>query len=281
MELRHKNAGTLFIVATPIGNLQDITLRALDTLKQVDLVAAEDTRHSGKLLAHYGIKTKLIALHDYNEAKCGKFLCQELQQGKNIALIADAGTPLISDPGYHLIKIVQEHNLKVVPIPGACAAIAALSAAGLPTDKFLFLGFLPAKTGQQTSFLTELTKQPYTMIFYESPHRLLPTIVNMAQVFGEERSVVLAKELTKTFETIHATTLGQLSSWLLADPNRQKGEFVILVHGAVQLHEIDASVMQVVQVLAKYLPSKQAATIAAQITGVNKNQLYKLLLNLA
>lgn len=269
---------TLFIVATPIGNLQDITLRALDTLKQVDLIAAEDTRHSGKLLSHYGIKTKLIALHDYNESKCSHFICEQLKQGKNIALISDAGTPLISDPGYHLVNAVREQGYKVVPIPGACAAIAALSASGMPTDKFLFLGFLPAKSSQQIKHLEGLVGESCTMVFYESPHRLLQTIENMAQVFGQERQVVLGKELTKTFETIHATTLSQLSEWLVADTDRQRGEFVILVHGATKTIEIDAEIMRILQILAKDLPSKQAATIASQITGVNKNQLYKLLI---
>ena len=269
---------TLFIVATPIGNLQDITLRALDTLKQVDLIAAEDTRHSGKLLSHYGIKTKLIALHDYNETKCSQFICEQLKQGKNIALISDAGTPLISDPGYHLVNIVREQGYKVVPIPGACAAIAALSAAGMPTDKFLFLGFLPAKSSQQIKQLEELVGESCTLVFYESPHRLLQTIANMAQVFGQERQVVLAKELTKTFETIYATTLSQLQEWLIADTDRQRGEFVILVHGAAKMVEVDVEIMRILQILAKDLPSKQAAILAAQITGVNKNQLYKLLL---
>lgn len=269
---------TLFIVATPIGNLQDITLRALDTLKQVDLIAAEDTRHSGKLLSHYGIKTKLIALHDYNESKCSQFICEQLKQGKNIALISDAGTPLISDPGYHLVNIVREQGYKVVPIPGACAAIAALSASGMPTDKFLFLGFLPAKSSQQIKHLEELAGESCTLVFYESPHRLLQTIENMAQVFGQNRQVVLAKELTKTFETIHAATLNQLQEWLIADTDRQRGEFVILVHGAAKTIEVDAEIMRILQILAKELPSKQAATIASQITGINKNQLYKLVL---
>jgi 16S rRNA (cytidine1402-2'-O)-methyltransferase len=272
------NSGTLFLVATPIGNLGDITLRALETLKQVDLIAAEDTRHSSRLLQHFCIKTPLTSLHDYNEIKSSQFICTKLQQGKNIALISDAGTPLISDPGYHLVKTVRENNFQVVPIPGACAAIAALSAAGLPTDKFIFEGFLPAKTNQQLQHLNELISETRTLIFYESPHRLLQTINNMLAVFGPDRYVVIAKELTKIFETIYGNTLSEVQNWLLIDPQHQKGEFVVLVKGAEKTITINPEILRILKLLEKDLPSKQAATLAAQITGANKNQLYQLLI---
>ncbi|EKE00683.1 MAG: hypothetical protein ACD_21C00293G0012 [uncultured bacterium] len=270
--------GKLFLVATPIGNLKDITLRALETLKQVDLIAAEDTRHSGRLLQHYGIQTPLTSLHDYNETKCSQFIVKQLQQSKSIALISDAGTPLISDPGYHLVKAVTEKGFQVIPIPGACAAIAALGAAGLPTDKFVFEGFLPAKSNQQLQHLNDLAAEKRTLIFYESPHRLLQTISNMLAVFGPERYVVIAKELTKTFETIYGSPLVDVKNWLLDDPQRQKGEFVILVKGAEKAVIINPEILRILKLLAETLPSKQAATLTAQITGANKNQLYKMLI---
>lgn len=277
--MQKSNDGTLFLVATPIGNLGDITLRALETLKQVDLIAAEDTRHSSKLLQHFGIKTPLTSLHDYNETKSSKFICSQLQQGKNIALISDAGTPLISDPGYHLVKTVRENNFQAVPIPGACAAIAALSAAGLPTDKFVFAGFLPAKSKQQLQQLNELITETRTLIFYESPHRLLQTINNMLTTFGPNRYAVIAKELTKIFETIYGNTLSEVQNWLLADPQHQKGEFVILVKGVEKTVTINPEILRILKLLAKDLSSKQAATLTAQITGANKNQLYRMLIN--
>ena len=269
----------LYIVATPIGNLKDITLRALETLKEVDLIAAEDTRHSGKLLQHYDIKTPMISLHDHNEEKCSSLICKKLHLGKNIALISDAGTPLISDPGYHLVKEVTAQGFKIVPIPGACAAIAALSSAGLPTDKFVFEGFLPAKSTQRLKHLSGLANETRTIIFYESPHRLLKTTADMIAVFGPDRHVVIAKELTKTFETIHGNTLIEIQHWLLADPQRQKGEFVILVKGTKKVVTINAEVLRVLELLAKDIPSKKAAALTAQITGANKNQLYRLLIS--
>jgi len=271
--------GCLFLVATPIGNLNDITLRALETLKQVDLIAAEDTRHSSRLLQHYGIKTPVTSLHDYNEIKCSQFICKQLQQGKNVALISDAGTPLVSDPGYHLVKTVITSNFQIIPVPGACAAIAALSAAGLPTDKFVFEGFLPAKPNQQLQYLQEVINETRTLIFYESPHRLLQTINNMLTVFGPDRYVVIAKELTKIFETIYGNTLIEVQNWLLLDPQRQKGEFVILIKGAEKMVTINSEIIRILKLLATELPSKQAASLTAQITGANKNQLYRLLIN--
>lgn len=271
------NIGKLFLVATPIGNLKDITLRALETLKQVDLIAAEDTRHSNKLLQFYDIKTKVISLHNYNETKRSQFIFKQLQEGKNIALISDAGTPLINDPGYHLVKTVVTNGVQVIPIPGACAAIAALSAAGLPTDKFVFEGFLPAKSNAQLQRLQELVTETRTMIFYESPHRLLQTIKNMLEVFGADRYGVIAKELTKVFETIYSNTLIEIQNWLLTEPERQKGEFVILLKGAEKTVTINPEILHILKILAKDLPVKQAAALTAQITGANKNQLYRLL----
>ena len=273
--------GHLFLVATPIGNLKDITLRALETLKEVDLIAAEDTRHSRKLLQNYNINTPLTSLHDYNERKKEEFICKQLEQGKNIALISDAGTPLINDPGYHLVKTVTAKGWKAIPIPGACAAIAALSAAGLPTDKFIFEGFLSAKTNQQQEHLKKLTAETRTLIFYESTHRLLQTINNMITVFGPDRYVVIAKELTKTFETIYGNTLEEVQSWLTTDQQRQKGEFVILVKGAEKTATIDPEILRILNLLAETLPAKQAAKLTSQITGANKNQLYQLLIKKA
>ena len=270
------NVGSLFIVATPVGNLSDITLRALETLKDVDLIAAEDTRHSSKLLQYYNIKTPIISLHDYNETKRSQFILQKLQQGKNIALITDAGTPLISDPGYHLVKTIQENGLRVIPIPGACAAITALSASGLATNKFIFEGFLPAKSKQQLERLQELANETETMIFYESPHRLLATINNMITIFGQDRYIVIAKELTKTFETIYGNTIFEVQNWLMAKPERQKGEFVILVKGSSKDIEINPEVLRILELLSKHMSHKQAVALTSEITGANKNQLYKI-----
>ncbi len=273
-----KTSGTLFIVATPIGNLGDITLRALETLKNVDLIAAEDTRHSKKLLEHYGIITPTISLHNYNETKRCQFILNQLQQGKSVALITDAGTPLISDPGYHLVKTIRENGLDTIPIPGASAAIAALSAAGLPTDKFIFEGFLPAKSKQQLEHLQTLAGETRTIIFYESPHRLLATIGNMQVAFGDDRLVVLAKELTKTFETIHSDTLPGLQNWLIEKPERQKGEFVILVKGITKEKdaEITPETLRTLNLLSENMSHKQAVILTAKITGANKNVLYKI-----
>lgn len=273
------NQGKLFIVATPIGNLGDITLRALETLKQVDLIAAEDTRHSATLLRHYNIPTPVVSLHNYNETKRCQYILEQLQLGKNIALISDAGTPLISDPGYHLVKTIQENGLTVIPIPGACAAISSLSAAGLPTDKFIFEGFLPAKSNQQLQRLQEFAAETRTMVFYESPHRLLMTINNMSTLFGQDRYIVIAKELTKTFETIYGNTIIEVQNWLTTKPERQKGEFVILVKGIDKDPKdtaIDPEVLRIFELLAKNMSNKLAVALTAEITDTNKNKLYKI-----
>ncbi|PXZ07523.1 16S rRNA (cytidine(1402)-2'-O)-methyltransferase [Gilliamella apicola] len=268
---------TLYIVATPIGNLEDITLRAINTLKQVDLIAAEDTRHSGLLLQHLAIKAKLFALHDHNEQEKSQLLIEKLKSGLSIALISDAGTPLINDPGYHLVKACRENNINVVPIPGACAAIAALSASGLPSDKFSYEGFLPAKTKARQDYLTTLLDEPRTMIFYESTHRLLDTLQDMQTIWGSDKQIVLAKELTKTWETIVNFSILDLINWLQEDSNRQKGEFVLIVEGNNKTADaIDPKAINTLKLLLKELPLKKAAAITAEIYGLKKNQLYQI-----
>ncbi len=268
---------TLYIVATPIGNLDDITLRAINTLKQVDLIAAEDTRHSGLLLQHLGIKAKLIALHDHNEQEKSQLLIEKLKSGLSIALISDAGTPLINDPGYHLVKACRENNINVVPVPGACAAIAALCVAGLPSDRFSYEGFLPAKTKARQDYLTKLLDESRTMIFYESTHRLLDTLHDMQTIWGGDKQIVLAKELTKTWETIVNFSIIELIDWLQEDSNRQKGEFVLIVEGNNKTNDvIDSKAINTLKLLLKELPLKKAAAISAEIYGLKKNQLYQL-----
>lgn len=274
-------AGILYIVATPIGNLQDITLRALDTLKSVDLIAAEDTRHSKKLLEHYNVTTRLLALHDHNEREKYPYLLSLLEEGKSIALISDAGTPLISDPGYHLVTALRAAGIKIVPVPGACAAIAALSVAGLPTDQFLFVGFLPSKSQARQNRLSELKLIESTLIFYEAPHRILDLITDVIQVFGDERQLVIARELTKTFETILSGSAAEILQKLKADPHQQLGEFVVLIEGKTQetAKEMQQA-LQVYQILAKELPMKQAVQLAAEISKIKKNALYEQALKL-
>ena len=272
---------TLYIVATPIGNLDDITLRAIDTLKRVDLIAAEDTRHSGLLLQHLGIKAKLFSLHDHNEQEKAHVLIEKLQSGLSIALVSDAGTPLINDHGYHLVKACRENDIKVVPIPGACAAIAALSVAGLPSDKFIYEGFLPAKSKARQDSLASLITEPRTMIFYESTHRLLETLKDMQTIFGADKQIVLAKELTKTWETIVSFPVNELIDWLNQDASRQKGEFVLIVAGYTESNkDIDPKAINTLKLLQKELPLKKAAAITAEIYGLKKNQLYQIGLNL-
>ena len=220
--MKNEQKGILYIVATPIGNLGDITQRALETFETVDLIAAEDTRHSGLLLSHYGIKKPFFALHDHNEQQKAAVLVEKLQQGMNIALISDAGTPLISDPGFHLVRHCRQASIQVVPIPGACAAITALCASGIASDRFCFEGFLPAKSKSRCDKLEVLAEEPRTLIFYESTHRILETLADMQTIFGEERYIVMARELTKTWETIHGDRLGGLILWLKEDSNRIK-----------------------------------------------------------
>lgn len=272
--------GTLYVVATPIGNLDDISVRAQRTLREVALIAAEDTRHSLRLLQHFGIETPLAACHEHNEREQGGRFLARLQAGEDVALISDAGTPLISDPGYHLVRQARAAGVRVVPVPGACALIAGLSAAGLPSDRFVFEGFLPAKVTGRRARLEALSEEPRTLIFYEAPHRLLECIEDMALVFGEGRQAVLARELTKTFETIKGLPLGDLRDWVAADANQQRGECVLLLAGwqAPEGEAVSAEALRVLDLLLAELPVKRAAALAAEITGVRKNLLYQVAL---
>jgi 16S rRNA (cytidine1402-2'-O)-methyltransferase len=272
------NSGTLYIVATPIGNLEDITLRALRILREVDYIAAEDTRHSKLLLKQYEINTKLLAYHNFNEESCSKKILDLLLNGKHIALISDAGTPLINDPGYRLINLARTENINIVPIPGPSAITAAISVAGLPTNQFLFYGFLPAKLKERQSVLMTLKNHPATLIFYEAPHRILEMAQDCLEVFGEERKMVIAKELTKQFETIKHDQIGKIIEWLQEDPMRQKGEFVVLVEGAVAQISDEVSTSKILAVLTEELPPSKAAMIVAKLTGANKSDLYNQIL---
>jgi len=275
------NAGTLYVVATPIGNLEDMTPRAIRILSEVDLIAAEDTRHSGKLLKHFGIEAKTEALHEHNERSQVPKLIEILQAGKSIAFITDAGTPLVSDPGFHLVRSARQAGLTVIPVPGACAAIAALSAAGLPSDRFVFEGFPPAKSAARRAVFEKLREEARTLIFYESPHRILESLKEMAEIFGPEREAVLARELTKQFETVRSGTLTELSEWVKRDPHQQLGEFVILIHGVprAEREAVDEEAERVLRILLEELPVSQAAALAAKITGLKKNRLYEYALS--
>lgn len=271
-------AGKLYIVATPIGNLADITQRALDTLNEVDLIAAEDTRHSGKLLSHFGVKTRMFALHDHNEKQKAQFLVDEVKTGKSIALISDAGTPLISDPGYNLVNVARENGVDVHPIPGPSAVITALSAAGLPTDKFLFAGFLPVKQQARISELEKYKNAEFTTVFYESPRRILDTLNYIAEHLGQDREVVLAKELTKHFESFTKGNPQTVIDWLKEDKDRQQGEMVLILSPNKQEQGISPEAEALMKALMAELPTKKAAGITAQIHGLKKNDLYKLAL---
>ena len=270
--------GTLYVVATPIGNLDDISARALRVLREVALIAAEDTRHSQRLLQHFGIGTPLAACHEHNERDQGGRFIGRLLAGEDVALISDAGTPLISDPGFHLVRSARAAGIAVVPVPGACALIAALSAAGLPSDRFIFEGFLPAKAVGRRQRLEALREEPRTLIFYEAPHRLLESVEDMLAVFGPERPALLARELTKTFETLKGLPLAELREFIAADSNQQRGECVLLV-GGWQAREgeeaISAESLRVLDLLLAEMPVKRAAALAAEITGVRKNLLYQ------
>ncbi|QSR34525.1 16S rRNA (cytidine(1402)-2'-O)-methyltransferase [Marinobacterium iners] len=271
----------LYIVATPIGNLADLSARAQEVLGSVDYIAAEDTRYSGRLLAHFTIKAPMISVHDHNERQRSEHIINLLAAGHSIALVSDAGTPLISDPGFHLVRAVREAGYRVSPVPGCCAFVAALSASGLPSDRFQFIGFLPAKSGARLQTLKPYAAHTETLIFYESTHRIVDSLAAMAEAFGGERYAVVARELTKTFETIHGDTLQNLLEWIQADSNQQRGEFVVLVHGAPapeQGDQIDPEAERILHILAKEMPPKKAAGLAAEITGEKKNRLYQLLI---
>lgn len=272
--------GTLFIVATPIGNLSDITAHAIDCLKTVDIIACEDTRTSGKLLNHFNITTKTWAYHDHNAEVQTPKLIELLQSGKNIALISDAGTPLISDPGFRLVRACHQAGINVSPVVGASAAIAALSVAGLPSDKFYFYGFLPAKTTGRQSELTNLKDLTATLIFYEAPHRIIDCLADMVAVLGSEREVTFCREITKTFETIYPSTLSELKAFVASDPNQQKGEMVLVVAGASQIQNHTDQHDELLKRLLQDLSVKKAAQLASDITGAKKNALYDRALQL-
>lgn len=276
------DAGMLYVVATPIGNLEDMTPRAVRTLSEADLIAAEDTRHSGRLLRHFGIGTKTEAIHEHNERSQVPRLVEILKGGKSIAFITDAGTPLVSDPGFHLVRAARQAGIRVVPVPGACAAIAALSAAGLPSDRFVFEGFPPAKSAARRAVFEKLREESRTLIFYESPHRILESLKDMSEVFGPGREAVLARELTKQFETLRAGGLEELLEWVGRDADQQLGEFVILIHGVPRSERevVDEEAGRVLKILLDELPVSQAAALAAKITGLKKNKLYEYALSL-
>ena len=283
MNTRVNDTGILYIVATPIGHLDDMTVRAVEVLKTVDMIAAEDTRHSRYLLDHFGIDNRVVAYHEHNETDSANGLIQELLSGKSIALISDAGTPLISDPGYVIVSKAHAAGLRVVPIPGASALITALSASGLPSDRFYFEGFLPAKSGARSAVLESLKNISCTLIFYESPHRIMECLTDMQSVFGAEREAVLARELTKTYETIKKDSLSGLVTFLTTDTVQQKGEFVLLVSGKQvdKNAEITEEAKKILAILSSELPLTQAAKIAAKMTGLKKSILYDFMLSLS
>lgn len=271
------DSGTLYIVATPIGNLSDITERAKQVLADVDLIAAEDTRHSQKLLSAYGIQSRLVALHDHNEQHQSEVILNWLQEGKNIALVSDAGTPLISDPGYKLVRTVRHAGIDVVPVPGACAAITALCASGIATDRFSFEGFLPSKRGARSTALEALRHEPRTMVFYESPRRIVETLQVVIDQLGDDREVVLAKELSKRFETFVQGAAPEVLAWLQQDEVHCKGEFVLVIAGykAPTEETVPAEADRMLQRLVKELPLKTASAVVADLTGVRKKLLYQ------
>ncbi|MCK5876485.1 MAG: 16S rRNA (cytidine(1402)-2'-O)-methyltransferase [Candidatus Marithrix sp.] len=270
--------GKLYIVATPIGNLQDLSPRAKSILSEVDLIVAEDTRHSQHLLKHFGIATPLKSLHKHNEKQQAEILLQRLLSGDNIALISDAGTPLISDPGQFLLQLILPEQITVIPIPGASALISALSVAGFSADKFVFEGFLPTKATARQQHLEKLKTETRTLVFYEAPHRIVACIEIMAQVFGEQRKITLVKEITKIFETVYQASILDVLNWLQAKPERCKGEFVLVVQGysLPDNKTVTPEAERIFKLLRKELSLKQAAKLTSEITGISKNSLYTL-----
>jgi 16S rRNA (cytidine1402-2'-O)-methyltransferase len=272
---------TLYVVATPIGNVTDITLRALHLLALADVVACEDTRKTGALLGRFGMHKQMLAAHQHNEREVADKLVARLQAGERVALVSDAGTPAVSDPGARIVDAVRAAGLRVVPLPGPSAAVAALSAAGLVNDRFYFVGFLPTKAKQREAELAELARVPATLVFYEAPHRIDECVQALADAFEPTRQVVFARELTKLFEEIHRCPLGEAMAWVKADANRERGEFVVLVEGATQATDAaDAEAERILQILLSECSVKQAASLAAQITGLKKNALYDRALQL-
>lgn len=272
----------LFVVATPIGHLDDMSYRAIDVLKSVSLIAAEDTRTSAQLMKHFNISTPLTACHEHNESNKIDILVQKLLNGEDMALISDAGTPLISDPGFKLVRAAQANGIRVIPVPGACAAIAALSAVGLPSDRFSFQGFLASKQSQRLQQLEKLKNETQTLIFYEAPHRILDSVKDMAGVFGADRPVGFAREITKTFETIKKMTLGELLEFIAADHHQQKGEIVLVVGGASEEKDLEQEKLdQLLQRLLQDLSVKAASQLAADLTGIKKKIAYQRALELS
>lgn len=280
-ERPQKLESALYVVATPIGNLRDITLRALDVLAAADVVAAEDTRNTAHLLTHHGIgANRLMAVHQHNECGAAEKVVALLQAGQSVAFVSDAGTPAVSDPGALLVQAVLAAGLRVIPIPGASAAIAALSASGLNHPHFLFYGFLPNKSAARRTVLESLRDHPYTLVFYEAPHRIVECMADLCAVLGGERQIVLAREITKLFETIHACRLADAEAWLLSDSNQQRGEFVVLVSGAEPQQGLPAEVRHILETLLAELPLKQAVQLAAKISMASRNDLYQLALEI-
>jgi 16S rRNA (cytidine1402-2'-O)-methyltransferase len=276
-------APALYVLATPIGNAADITLRALQLLNMADAVACEDTRNTAQLLTRYGMQRPLIAAHQHNEREVAERIIARLASGERIVLVSDAGTPAVSDPGARIVDAVIAAGIRVIPVPGASAVVTALSASGLVNDHFHFHGFLPAKAKQRDSELTRLATLDATLVFYEAPHRIVETVDALLHVFGGERRIVFARELTKLFEQIHRCTLAEAPAWLAADANRQRGEFVLLIEGAPTAGEGDetqAEAMRILGILLEECPVKQAAALAAKITGLKKNALYDLALRM-
>lgn len=274
--MSHVQPGCLWVVATPIGNRDDISARAVDILRSVDVIACEDTRHSRPLLMHHNVGTPLTALHEHNEREVVDALVRRLQAGESVALISDAGTPLISDPGFRLVRAARAAGLRCAPVPGACAAIAALSVSGLPSDRFVFEGFLPPKSAARRARLQELAEDGRTLIFYESSHRVAECLADMRDVFGGAREAVLARELTKMFETVLGEPLERLAARVAEDPDQQRGECVILVHGRAD--QADARVAEgrrIFAILREELPPTKAAKLAASISGAPRRALYE------
>lgn len=274
-------SATLYVVATPIGNVGDITLRALNLLSVADAIACEDTRNTVHLLSRYGLSKELIAAHEHNEREAAEKIIARLQAGQRIAIVSDAGTPAVSDPGARIVDAVRNAGLRIIPLPGASASVTALSASGLVNDRFLFAGFLPSKKMQREAALHELADTQATLVFYEAPHRIVETMDALASTLGPARQVVIARELTKLFEEIHRCALADAPAWLAENANRQKGEFVVVVEGAAPPDkELDTEADRILKILLAECPVKQAATLAAQITGRKKNALYERALQL-
>jgi 16S rRNA (cytidine1402-2'-O)-methyltransferase len=273
-------SGTLFVVATPIGNLEDLSPRARQTLAEVDLIAAEDTRHTGRLLSHLGLKTRQFALHEHNEARAAQTLIEQLKDGKSVALVSDAGTPLVSDPGYRLLQAAHASGIAVSPVPGPSAVTAALSVSGLPTDRFGFEGFPPAKSAARRKWLQARAADNRTLLFFEAVHRIAATLTDMVEVFGADRQAFLGRELTKLHEQCRRASLGELLDEVASGAIVSKGEFVIAIHGAEDTPTSSIDADRLLAELAQVLPPKKAAMIAARVTGEKRNALYQRLLGI-